>query len=372
MLKANRRHGGQPAREADGNFTARRAHRFAAAQARPKKEGETMIFADKLIELRKKNGWSQEELAEKLNVTRQSVSKWEGAQSIPELAKILQMAQLFDVTTDYLLRDEIEQPQSEENEEWEQPARRRVTLEQADAFLRVKQETGKWIALGVALCILSPVCLILLAAASEAGWLPFGENAAAGLGMVILLLMVALAVAMFILCGGKTKAYEFLERELFETEYGVSGMVRERQKQYHDIYTRYNMLGVCGCILAVVPLFAGLVFSENEFFLCGMMCLMFALLSVSVAALIVVGINWASMEKLLEEGDYTRGKKQENVSLAPMSTVYWTLATALFLVLGFSADSPEGWHACAIVWPIAGVLFVPARVICSAFLRRRK
>ena len=44
-----------------------------------------MIFADKLIDLRKKNGWSQEELAEKLNVSRQAVSKWEGAQSIPDM-----------------------------------------------------------------------------------------------------------------------------------------------------------------------------------------------------------------------------------------------------------------------------------------------
>ena len=52
-----------------------------------------MIFADKVVQLRKKSGWSQEELAEKLNVTRQSVSKWEGAQSIPDLEKILPAAQ---------------------------------------------------------------------------------------------------------------------------------------------------------------------------------------------------------------------------------------------------------------------------------------
>ena len=44
-----------------------------------------MIFADKLILLRKKAGWSQEELADQMNVTRQSVSKWEGAQSVPDL-----------------------------------------------------------------------------------------------------------------------------------------------------------------------------------------------------------------------------------------------------------------------------------------------
>ena len=47
-----------------------------------------MILADKIIDLRKKAGWSQEELAEKLAVTRQSVSKWEGAQSIPDMDKV--------------------------------------------------------------------------------------------------------------------------------------------------------------------------------------------------------------------------------------------------------------------------------------------
>ena len=62
-----------------------------------------MIFADKVVQLRKKSGWSQEELAEKLNVTRQSVSNGEGAQSIPDLEKILQLAQIFGVSTDYLL-----------------------------------------------------------------------------------------------------------------------------------------------------------------------------------------------------------------------------------------------------------------------------
>ena len=68
-----------------------------------------MILADKIIMLRKKNGWSQEELAEKLNVTRQSVSKWEGAQSVPDLTRILQLAQIFEVSTDYLLKDEMEE-----------------------------------------------------------------------------------------------------------------------------------------------------------------------------------------------------------------------------------------------------------------------
>ena len=61
-----------------------------------------MIFADKLILLRKKAGWSQEELAEQMNVTRQSVSKWEGAQSVPDLDKMIRLSELFGVSTVYL------------------------------------------------------------------------------------------------------------------------------------------------------------------------------------------------------------------------------------------------------------------------------
>ena len=68
-----------------------------------------MIIADKIVSLRKRAGWSQEELAEKLGVTRQSVSKWEGAQSVPDMDKVVSMSRLFGVTTDYLLKDELEE-----------------------------------------------------------------------------------------------------------------------------------------------------------------------------------------------------------------------------------------------------------------------
>lgn len=96
-----------------------------------------MIFADKLISLRKRAGWSQEELANQLDVTRQSVSKWEGAQSIPDLDKIVQLSRLFGVTTDYLLKDELEEPESAPEDPT--PARRRVSLEEATAYLACRQ-----------------------------------------------------------------------------------------------------------------------------------------------------------------------------------------------------------------------------------------
>lgn len=67
-----------------------------------------MRLSDKIVKLRKTNGWSQEELAEKLNVSRQAISRWEGATAQPDAANILQLSKLFGVTTDYLLNDEYE------------------------------------------------------------------------------------------------------------------------------------------------------------------------------------------------------------------------------------------------------------------------
>ena len=92
-----------------------------------------MILADKIINLRKKNGWSQEELAEKLGVTRQSVSKYEGAQSIPDLDKILKLSEIFGVTTDYLIKDELEEEeyapsQMQENESESDRSVHKVTM----------------------------------------------------------------------------------------------------------------------------------------------------------------------------------------------------------------------------------------------------
>jgi len=63
-----------------------------------------MSIADRIQHLRKLKGISQEELADKVGVSRQAVSKWESEQSIPDLDKIIMMSDYFEVTTDYLLK----------------------------------------------------------------------------------------------------------------------------------------------------------------------------------------------------------------------------------------------------------------------------
>ena len=145
-----------------------------------------MIFADKLIALRKKAGWSQEELAQQLNVSRQSVSKWEGAQSVPDLDKIVQLSRIFGVSTDYLLKDELEAQETAEPEP-EQPVRRRVSLEDASQYLGLRKQAAPWLALATFLCVLSPITLILLAGLSEYT-ARISENVAGGIGLCVLII----------------------------------------------------------------------------------------------------------------------------------------------------------------------------------------
>ena len=195
-----------------------------------------MILADKIIQLRKKNGWSQEELAEQMNVSRQAVCKWEGAQSIPDINKLIQLSKLFNVSIDYLLKDEMEEVEynisSSDDEATieEQSEKRFVSIQEANAFLKVKEETSGKIALGVAMCILSMIPLFLLSGAAENYLLPITENTAGGLGLVTMLIIIVSAVALFIQCGMKTSPFEYLEKESIETQYGVTGMVREKRE----------------------------------------------------------------------------------------------------------------------------------------------
>lgn len=73
-----------------------------------KEGGAPMTFGEKLQVLRKKQGWTQEELAAKIAVSRQALSKWELGAAIPDTENVLQISKLFGVSTDYLLNDEYD------------------------------------------------------------------------------------------------------------------------------------------------------------------------------------------------------------------------------------------------------------------------
>lgn len=319
-----------------------------------------MILADKIIRLRKKNGWSQEDLAEKMQVSRQAVSKWEGAQTIPDLEKILMLGKLFGVTTDYLLKDELE---DEEFTGEDSLPTKRITLAQANDFLTWRKSASVRIAAGTFLCVIAVIPLLVLCALTTCSGFPISENLAAGAGLIILLVLVAAAVAIFICCGFKNAPYEFIDKEPFETEYGVAGMVKERQNAYKGTYIKCNVIGICICVLSPIALFTG-VFTENEFFAVLMLTVTILLAGTGAALLIAAGVRWASMQKLLKEGEYALRDKKKNRVREAVSTAYWLTATAIYLGWSFWTNA---WDTTWIVWPVAGVLFAGVMCLCNLF-----
>ena len=314
-----------------------------------------MLLADKIVTLRKRAGWSQEELAAQLGVSRQSVSKWEGAQSVPDMQKVVQMSRLFGVTTDYLLKEELGEPEPAPAEP-DAPLRC-VTMEQAADYLALRQAAAPKLALATLLCGFSPAALLLLAALSDRPGAALSENAAAGIGLCVLLVLVAVAVAVFITCAAQVKAYAFLESEPFETAYGVTGMVRERRAAFAPRHTRGKVVGTVLCILSAVPLFIAVCLDGPDLLYVGAVCLLLVLAGVGSAVLVSGGVYWVAMDRLLEEDDYARPRKRQNGVVGAVSGIYWLVVTAAYLLWTFGpwwdAQPQDTW----ILWAVAGVLY---------------
>lgn len=114
-----------------------------------------MKLHDKIYELRKKEGLSQEALAEKLGVSRQSVSKWETGEATPEVSKLLSLSKLFGVTTDYLLDDE-----AEEEKEVEMPSSSFEVTSVNEAPPKKSKNSARKLLIALLICIL--LCIFVL------------------------------------------------------------------------------------------------------------------------------------------------------------------------------------------------------------------
>lgn len=321
-----------------------------------------MILADKIITLRKKNGWSQEELAEKVGVSRQAISKWESAQSVPDLDKILRMSEIFGVTTDFLLKDEMETEEYSGSTAEDSPLRS-VSMEDANKYLAFKHSAAAKIAFGVLLCILSPICLIILGGLADQGMMT--EMVASVVGVSVLLGMIAVAVGTFIATGIAGKPWEFIdEKKGFELSYGVDGMVREKRAAFSSKYTALIVTGVVLCIFCAAPLIATSAL-EMELLSVIMTGVLLAICGTGVFCFVIGGIRYDAYENLLT-GDRRIGKKKAKKvrsTEALISEVYWLITTAVYFIWSFSTGA---WHISWLTWVIGGAVFTILKLIYKA------
>lgn len=300
-----------------------------------------MILGDKIIELRKKQNWTQEEFAEKMNVSRQAVSKWEGAQSIPDIDKLLLMSRIFEVSVDYLIKDELSESDYVEDASKDY---RKISLEYAHIFIEDTVIYSKKVARSVSMFILSPLVLVILA-------LNEMDDRFIILGVVFLLLLVVLGVANLILASSKVEQYAYLEKDAFELEYGVEGVLNEAKANYKETYTKGLVVGVSLTILCAIPVILSSVFPVLEVLGIPMLLL---ILSLAIHIFIIVGMRNGAYEKLLQVGDYSPKANDQKDLSGTVAAVYWTLVTAIYLLVSFVYSA---WHMSWIIFAIGGVLF---------------
>lgn len=323
-----------------------------------------MILAEKIINLRKKNGWSQEELGQMLNVSRQSVSKWEGMQSIPDLEKIVKMSEIFGVTTDFLLKEEMEMDEvidavvvSGGNViQIGEPTApiKNMTLDEVNTYLDITEKAAAKIARAVSVCILSPILLIVLGGMQDYQVISMSEDRAGGIGLLILFLMLISSVATFITEGMKLEKYEFLEKENITLEYGAAGIIERKKETFEPIFRKGIVYGVCLCIFSVIPLMIALITEATEITYVYCVALLLAFIATGTYLFVRAGMIRDRYQKLLEEEEYSREKKLNNKKNEKIASIYWCTITAVYLALSFITMR---WGRTWIIWPVAGVLY---------------
>lgn len=338
-----------------------------------------MTIAEKITVLRKSKGWSQEDLAERLNVSRQSVSKWESGQSIPDIHRILELSRLFDVTTDYLLKEnQGEQPyeftfdfgregqgqtgqRKTEQEVYETPEAaaayetyQTLTAADADVFLHCTRQYGKSIGFGVMLCILAPAVLIGVLGIYTVSPELLSENQAAGAGVILLLLMVSAAVGIFITSGIRMKRFSYIAEGRFCLEDGTADFIKELQRDFAPGYTRGVTIGVILCILSVLPLLSVCFIGEApEALYLFMVVLLLAVVSAAVFLLVRLSTVKSGLEQLLKEGEFLPEKREIRKKYNRIEGLYWPLVTAIYLGWSFISND---WHITWVIWPVAALL----------------
>ena len=283
-----------------------------------------MSLAENLQYLRAREGVTQEQLAERLDVSRQSVSKWESAASYPEMDTLLKLCDMFQVDMDTLLRGSVENSLSEDTAGY-------------DRFMTLY---ARKIAGGVSAIVGSVALWSFLSA------LGLSEM----LGTAMLLLVIAAAAVVFIASG--------MEEEHFRKKHPViPDFYTEPQKErFHRRYIWYIAGGVGAILLGVVMMvLAFTVLPEREPYESYIGAAFLAVVACAVYFLIYGGMleDKYNIAKYNRQNDPTPEDKSRRRRATTACSVIMILATAVFLFAGLAYYK---WNWAAIIYPVGGVL----------------
>lgn len=308
-----------------------------------------MNLAKNLQNLRKRDKITQEDLADKLGVSRQSISKWETGEAYPETDKLLILCDMFNVSLDSLMRGDI----TEES----------AKAEPADnpEFITLTDKFSKGIALGVFL-ILAGVAICVAFAGFAQTLTPPASDLTGVAGAVVLLSFIAVAVFIFILRG--------MEYDAFKKEHPQVNAVYDSEKSKKFI-KKFNTSMAClvaGIIADTVFLVifsslteADIISAANkDCVYCYITAAFLLVLAFIVGGLVYLGIQHGKYDV----SEYNKQNKNDssprNRLRDGLCSTVMLLATAIYLFVGFVFNY---WHPSWIVFPLGGLICAIINVI---------
>ncbi len=205
-----------------------------------------MTFGEKLFKLRKEKGFSQEALAEQVGTTRQAISKWENNQGFPETEKLLQLSNLFEISIDFLLKDEKSSNDVNEKGYY-------VSKEMATGYIANQKKVSSYIGMGFMFWALAGIPYVMFTA--NLTW--------RFLGMAIFIIV---GIGSFVLGSfSEEQKYKVLKEEPLILDYGY---LKELSKGYQAKRGIYVALFVPSIILFIIGILAISLTMSGKFAWC--------------------------------------------------------------------------------------------------------
>lgn len=193
-----------------------------------------MHLGKKIYKLRKEKGLSQEALAEQVGTTRQAISKWENDQGYPETEKLLLLSNIFEVSTDFLLKDERAEPRADEKGYY-------VNKEMVIGYIANEKKGSKYIGIGFAFFATSGIPYTVFETGSIWQML--------GISVCIVAGITAVVIAMFT----SKDEYKMLKREALLFDYNYQ---KQLTNEYRSIKRKYTLVAIPCAIFFVAGLLA--------------------------------------------------------------------------------------------------------------------
>lgn len=272
-----------------------------------------MSFQENLIKLRKEMGMSQEALAEKLEVSRQTIYKWETGQNYPEMDRLVMLSELFNCSIDDLIKSEVNT----------------TNIVQKDKYEKFYNKFAKNISLGVGLIIFGIASMLLLFEFFESQFL---------IPLITFFVFLCISVMIFIINGidFNQVSNKFLKGSNFYSE-----------EEVHLFTKKFAVAIAAGVALIILSIVSVIVLHQVvKFANFWPSAVMLYIIAIAVFILVYFGIMYSKYHMNFIP-------KEENAAASKISSVVMILATVIYLIIGFGFGL---WHPGWIVFPIGGLL----------------